>query len=158
MHILRQGHDLPFLPTPNEVALILDDALPPTDLITSALTLAFSGHNILMTNLNSRGWDIPGGHVEIGESPEEALHREVMEETGALLSHVRLLGYQRIRLFSPLPTQLSLSLSRKLPNYVPRHRGRPARLHTHGRNSRARPLYSTRGIFFTLGSRKSGAV
>jgi 8-oxo-dGTP pyrophosphatase MutT (NUDIX family) len=56
-----------------------------------------------MTNLNARGWDIPGGHTEAGESPEETLHREVMEETGALLSDVRLLGYQRIRLLSPCP-------------------------------------------------------
>jgi 8-oxo-dGTP diphosphatase len=103
MHVLRQGHDLPFLPIPNEIALILDDELPPAHLITSALALAFSGHNILMTNLNARGWDIPGGHIEIGESPEEALHREVMEETGALLSQVRLLGYQRIRLLAPCP-------------------------------------------------------
>src|SRR2546429_8403484 len=27
-------------------------------------------------------WDIVGGHVEPGETPEQALHREVAEETG----------------------------------------------------------------------------
>jgi 8-oxo-dGTP diphosphatase len=33
-------------------------------------------------------WDIVGGHVEPGESIEDALRREVFEETGWQLSHV----------------------------------------------------------------------
>jgi len=33
-------------------------------------------------------WDIPGGHVHLGESPLDALRREVEEETGWRLRHV----------------------------------------------------------------------
>lgn len=34
---------------------------------------------------NRRGWDIPGGHLEKGESPVVAFIREVREETGCEL-------------------------------------------------------------------------
>ncbi|MFV2085485.1 NUDIX hydrolase [Micromonospora sp. LOL_021] len=33
-------------------------------------------------------WDIAGGHLEAGETPIEALHREVLEETGWTVSHI----------------------------------------------------------------------
>jgi 8-oxo-dGTP diphosphatase len=104
MQTLRLDYNIVWLPAPNEIALILDDQPPPAHLITSALALAFRGQSILMTNLNARGWDIPGGHIEAGESPEAALHRKVMEETGARLKNVRVLGYQRIRLLAPCPS------------------------------------------------------
>lgn len=35
-------------------------------------------------------WDLPGGKTDFGESPEETLNREVMEETGLKIRNSRL--------------------------------------------------------------------
>lgn len=34
-------------------------------------------------------WTVPGGHVEFGETPEQAAHREVYEEVGVTVADVR---------------------------------------------------------------------
>ena len=38
-------------------------------------------------------WDLPGGHIEEGESYEEGLKREVREETGLVLNNVESLNF-----------------------------------------------------------------
>ncbi|MDX8361497.1 NUDIX hydrolase [Cytobacillus sp. IB215316] len=48
--------------------------------ITSAHGYCFSQGKILLVDVKGRGFNIPGGHVEDGESPEEAFHREAFEE------------------------------------------------------------------------------
>ncbi|MCH1536845.1 MAG: NUDIX hydrolase [Candidatus Poseidonia sp.] len=40
------------------------------------------GGKVLFVRHPKRGWEIPGGHLEEGESPEDALLRELFEETG----------------------------------------------------------------------------
>lgn len=103
MQILGIGYNIQWLPQPNEISLILDEVLPPRHLITSALALAFHEGSFLMTKLHQRGWDIPGGHIEAGETPEQTMRREVMEEAAVELGNVWLLGYQRIRLLGDVP-------------------------------------------------------
>ncbi len=53
--------------------------------------LAIGGSKIL-TIKNDRGWEVPGGHVENGETPAECLIREVKEEAGAIFTNPRLLA------------------------------------------------------------------
>lgn len=42
------------------------------------------------------GWVVPGGHVELGERMEEALRREVKEETGLEIYDIQFLMYQEL--------------------------------------------------------------
>lgn len=45
---------------------------------------------------NNGKWSLVGGHIEIGESPEEALVREVQEETNMKVLKQIPIGYQEV--------------------------------------------------------------
>jgi 8-oxo-dGTP pyrophosphatase MutT (NUDIX family) len=51
-----------------------------------------TGAVLLVRHRYSRGWELPGGGVEVGESALEALLREVVEETGVQCISPRILG------------------------------------------------------------------
>jgi ADP-ribose pyrophosphatase YjhB (NUDIX family) len=51
------------------------------------------GNVLLVKNRNAaRGWEFPGGVSEIGEDLEEAVKREIREESGAEVEVIRLIG------------------------------------------------------------------
>jgi 8-oxo-dGTP pyrophosphatase MutT (NUDIX family) len=69
-----------------------DKQIPPIELITSVHGLCFKDGNLLLVNLNHRGWDFPGGHIEFEETPQECLKREAYEE-GYVTGSCSLLGH-----------------------------------------------------------------
>lgn len=60
-----------------------------------ALILNPAGEFFLFQSHKWNGaWAIPGGHIELGESAEAAVKREVLEETGLTVEHVEFLCCQ----------------------------------------------------------------
>ena len=59
----------------------------------------FHGDRILLVQEREGGvWSLPGGWVDVGESPSDAVAREVLEESGYAARPVKLLGlYDRDR-------------------------------------------------------------
>jgi len=49
------------------------------------------GRILVMKRRDPKVWEFPGGGVEWGESPEEAVRREVLEETGLKIKGIKLL-------------------------------------------------------------------
>ncbi len=93
----------------------------------TAYAVAFDGDRFLMVwHPRRNGWEMPGGHVEEGETSEQAAVREFREEAGYRIRvlEVRDIGYcdvcaaviegraegpceMRSKLFSELPERLS---------------------------------------------------
>jgi 8-oxo-dGTP diphosphatase len=64
---------------------------PETVAVSQAVILS-ENRILLAVRRDLRGWELPGGHLEPGELPEEGLIREVHEETGHDVAIERLVG------------------------------------------------------------------
>lgn len=64
--------------------------------VTAVKVYVFQDNQLLLTNIANRGWDLPGGHIEAGETPERALIRELKEETGATVKRFLFIGFLKI--------------------------------------------------------------
>jgi 8-oxo-dGTP diphosphatase len=62
----------------------------------AALVFPWHEGDVLICNIEDRGWCIPSGRVEPEESSLEAAIREAKEEAGAILQDVLYLGAYRI--------------------------------------------------------------
>ena len=71
--------------------------------IFSPLTLAlivakFNSQFLLAFNRFRNNWEIPGGHIDRGETPRQSAIRELREETGQLAKNPRFEGIMKFHL------------------------------------------------------------
>jgi len=81
-----------------DARLVLCDVAPPRAHITAVHCLAFDGDDVCLALHVTRGWTIPGGHVENDESAEEAMRREALEEAGIAVGSLIVVAYERIQI------------------------------------------------------------
>ena len=65
-----------------EEALVPEREANDTDKIVKAIIPGSDNSVLLLKDMRTPFWDLPGGHVQVDEDPEHALYREVKEETG----------------------------------------------------------------------------
>ncbi len=101
--LVKTVNDLPWMPKPSKACLYITDEIPPIEQCATAFGFVFRGEQILLTRLRDRDWDIPGGVIDSGETPEEAAIREVWEETYAKARILDLIGVQETEILRPKP-------------------------------------------------------
>jgi 8-oxo-dGTP diphosphatase len=67
-----------------EVKFFDPSFLPEINLTYSVIAAKYGIGWLYVRHQKRKTWEIPGGHIEKDETPDEAASRELMEETGAL--------------------------------------------------------------------------
>ena len=62
--------------------------------VTASCAFVFDDKGQILAIENRRGWDIPGGRVEPGETPEETVVREILEEASVVVENPQLVYLQ----------------------------------------------------------------
>lgn len=88
---------------PNTLALHTGEQVPSPQ--TSVTVFVCSPTRLVLVEVKSRGWDLPGGHIEAGENAVMAAVREVREEAGLLLAPEELVtvGWCHLYVQAPKP-------------------------------------------------------
>lgn len=77
----------------SEFTFAKSKTLPDNIDISTPITFAFIGQNLVVVEKSNGWWDIVGGKIEVGESWEDALKREAKEEAGVEIDHIEIVGY-----------------------------------------------------------------
>jgi ADP-ribose pyrophosphatase YjhB (NUDIX family) len=99
---------VPWVRPSHRMDIVLSPDLPEGYEVTTAFVIALdAADRMLLSRVDrpGRGWSVPGGHLDAGETPVVAAARELAEEGGLELPPERLtlIGGQQITLLVPRP-------------------------------------------------------
>ena len=110
MNVVREERDSKnWLEKPHLIRYILTKEYPPLDQIGTSFGIVFHNEDLILANLSHRGIDLPGGHIEAGEHPDDALKRELVEEIGVEIGDFGLIGRQEINCLFKKPKDYKYS-------------------------------------------------
>lgn len=94
--------------------------LPSQELCTAAFcVVTFQGKLVIVEHV-SRGFELPGGHVNLDEEIAKTVEREVLEEVGASIRSPQYFGFKRVSPPEPIPHRDNPALFYPFPHsYVP---------------------------------------
>lgn len=64
----------------------------------SVILAKYRGKYVFVRHRERKTWEFPGGHIELGETPEVAGARELREETGAISFSLESRGYYSVEI------------------------------------------------------------
>lgn len=82
--------------------------LPPAELCTAVMCVAINDNKVVLA-CSERGWGMLGGHIEDGESLDDALRREALEEGGFNVEQYELFAVRKITAKVPETARLGKS-------------------------------------------------
>jgi len=104
---------------------------------TKAAIYSKDASHILVIYINkNKSWGLPGGHIEAGETPDQAIKRELMEECGLAIPHL-----QRRDFFLHSEGKIILAYTGVAPSHT---------LQSTQHNCEGIPTWVTRAEFATL--------
>ena len=90
---------------PLRIRSYVSDALPPLEYVTSVRSIVFREDEVLVLRNEDSMHIMPGGRRETGETVEETLRCEVLEEAGWEISRIVVLGFRHLQHLAPKPRE-----------------------------------------------------
>lgn len=72
------------------------ESLPTLEDCTAAFCVVTYKEKLVIVEHKKRGWELPGGHIDLDEAVSKTVEREVREEVGASIQPPQYFGYKKV--------------------------------------------------------------